>query len=288
MHATPAHYAEPPSSPPALEDCYFYHCMDIPGHGTVPGEWDLRGRAHEYLGGIDVSGKRVLEVGTASGFLCFEMEQRGAEVVACDLSPAQSWDIVPFAGRDVAAEISVYKAHLGRINNGYWLAHHAFGSRANVVYSDVYSIPAAVGPVDVATFGSVLLHVRDPFLALSRALALTRDTAVVTEVAPRVAGGPPKAGRRRPWRRGRHEPPEPTGAREDDEEPLVEFLPDAASPKIEVWWSLGPAAVSRMLGVLGFETKRVTRHTQLSYGGPMELFTVVARRVRGAARQVGT
>jgi SAM-dependent methyltransferase len=261
--------------------------MDVPGHGTVPGEWDLRGRAHDYLGGIEVSGRRVLEVGTASGFLCFEMERRGAEVVACDLSPEQSWDIVPFAGRDVAAEISAFKAHVGRINNGYWLAHHAFGSRANVVYSDVYSIPAAVGAVDIATFGSVPLHLRDPFLALSRAPALTRETAVVTEVAPPspvVADEPRRAWRRRSWHRGRHEPPEPAPPREDGEEPLVEFLPDAASPKIEVWWRLGPAAVSMMLGVLGFETERVTRHTQLSIGGPMELFTVVARRVRGAAR----
>lgn len=27
-----------------IEDCYFYQTMDIPGHGLVQGEWDLRGR----------------------------------------------------------------------------------------------------------------------------------------------------------------------------------------------------------------------------------------------------
>src|SRR5262245_36618662 len=66
-------------------DCYFYHTMEIPGHGLVEGEWDLRPGVEAYLGGIDFRGKRVLEVGTASGFLCFQMEARGAEVVAFDL-----------------------------------------------------------------------------------------------------------------------------------------------------------------------------------------------------------
>jgi predicted nicotinamide N-methyase len=35
-----------------------------------------------YLGNFDFVGKRVLDVGAASGFLTFEMEKRGAEVVA--------------------------------------------------------------------------------------------------------------------------------------------------------------------------------------------------------------
>ncbi|MEE9185219.1 MAG: hypothetical protein V3U39_12205, partial [Acidimicrobiia bacterium] len=69
-----------------INECYFYHSMDIPRHGAVDGEWDLREGVTEYLGGVDFAGKRVLEVGTASGFLCFHMESQGAEVVAYDLS----------------------------------------------------------------------------------------------------------------------------------------------------------------------------------------------------------
>lgn len=59
--------------------------MDIPGYGGVEGEWDLRKGVKEYLGNVDFKGKRVLEIGTASGFLCFYMEGQGAEVVAYDL-----------------------------------------------------------------------------------------------------------------------------------------------------------------------------------------------------------
>jgi len=61
-----------------LEDCYFYHTMDIPGFGTVEGEWDLRGKERAYLGNVELAGKRVLELGTASGHLCFSMEKMGS------------------------------------------------------------------------------------------------------------------------------------------------------------------------------------------------------------------
>ena len=83
-----------------VTECYFYHVMDLPGYGRVGGEWDLRDVAQEYLGCVDYSGKRVLEVGTASGFLCFFLEGQGAEVVAYDLSEDQLWDVVPLSWFD--------------------------------------------------------------------------------------------------------------------------------------------------------------------------------------------
>ena len=62
-----------------VADCYFYHTMELPGHGVIEGrDWDLRGRVDEYLGKVDFAGQRVLEIGPASGFLTFEMENRGA------------------------------------------------------------------------------------------------------------------------------------------------------------------------------------------------------------------
>jgi len=42
-----------------VEDCLFYHMMEIPTIGVVVGRWDLRAGAREYLGGVDVAGKRV-------------------------------------------------------------------------------------------------------------------------------------------------------------------------------------------------------------------------------------
>lgn len=50
-----------------IEECYFYHTIDIPGHGTIKGNWDLRKGLKEYLGEVDFLGKRILDVGTANG-----------------------------------------------------------------------------------------------------------------------------------------------------------------------------------------------------------------------------
>jgi hypothetical protein len=78
-----------------LEDCRFYHCVDLPNGNTINGPWDLRDAESAYLGGVDVSGKRVLEIGPATGHLSFWMEKQGAEVVAFD------------AGYDVSVDLSL-------------------------------------------------------------------------------------------------------------------------------------------------------------------------------------
>src|SRR5436305_13837565 len=71
-----------------LSECFFYHTTDVPGSGVGEGEWDLRGGEEAYLGRAPFAGTRVLELGTAAGFLTFHMEGRGAEVVSYDPTPA--------------------------------------------------------------------------------------------------------------------------------------------------------------------------------------------------------
>src|SRR5262245_24126688 len=85
----------------SLEECEFYHTMDIPGYGLVVGQWDLRENVDTYLGNQDLRGKRVLELGPASGFLTFEMEKRGAAVVGFDLADGRKWDVVPHYAEDL-------------------------------------------------------------------------------------------------------------------------------------------------------------------------------------------
>lgn len=100
-----------------LDDCLWHHTTDLPGHGLVEGQWDLRDGADNYAGGVDVSGKRVLEMGTASGYMCRHLESKGAEVVAYDLSEKQPWDVVPFAVIDVDAIIEQRQGLIRRLNN---------------------------------------------------------------------------------------------------------------------------------------------------------------------------
>jgi hypothetical protein len=83
-------FAQPPDGV-KFEDCDFYHTVEIPGRGVVHGQWDLRKHVDDYLGGYCFVGKRVLEIGPASGFLTFEMERRGADVVASKVPDEPGW-----------------------------------------------------------------------------------------------------------------------------------------------------------------------------------------------------
>lgn len=264
---------EPPYAEPRhverVEDCYFYHTMDLPGVGLVQGSWDLRGGARQYLGEVPLAGKRVLEVGPGSGYLSFEMERRGAHVVACDLSEDDSWDVAPFGGQASAEVLAERARALRRLNNSFWLAHRAHGSAVRVVYGPVYQLPETIGLVEVATLGCVLLHLRDPFLALQRALGLTRDTVIVTEPASRAA-------------RVMHRLPSWSHARLAASRRLpagLGFMPDPATGlPTETWWRIPPWTVARMLGVLGFTVERVGFHSPPFEGRPTLLYTLVAHR----------
>ena len=144
-------YAEP-RPVPDLESCYFYHRMDLPGVGPVGGEWDLRATVADYLGGFSFEGKRVLDVGAASGFLSFEMERRGAEVVSFDMAPDGRWDIVPLAGIDLDVFVERKRTSWRSLTNAYWFAHAALGSRARIRYGDIYDIPEGLGTFDVSSW----------------------------------------------------------------------------------------------------------------------------------------
>jgi hypothetical protein len=58
-----------------LSACDFYHCVQLPDGSIVKGQWDLRERVDQYLGNVDFAGKRVIEIGPASGFLSMHMER---------------------------------------------------------------------------------------------------------------------------------------------------------------------------------------------------------------------
>ena len=255
-----------PRNVTGIEDCYFYHTMDIPGHGMVYGEWDLRGREAAYLGNIDLAGKQVLEIGPASGYLSFTMEKMGASVVGYDLSEKQQWDVVPFAGCDTKQYTAEQQAHIRRLNNGYWFAHRAFKSSAKVVYGSAYEIPDDIGMFDVCTFGSVVIHLRDPFLALQRASSHVREAIVVTDTAS-------AAGLRTLVYKMWMMVEALTGVR------MARFLPDAKQlGPLHSWWTLTPRLVSEFLKILGFPKTTISFNHQLFKGRKIMFFTVVGRR----------
>ncbi|ACL61455.1 class I SAM-dependent methyltransferase [Methylobacterium nodulans] len=242
-----------------LEECFFTHTIDLPGHGTIQGQWDLRPGLRDYTGHVEVAGKTVLDVGCASGFVSFALEAMGAEVIAFDLAQGRDWDIPLYAGSEREFMGRLLDHHLQQIRSAFWFSHEALGSRTRLALGTADAIPEGIGPVDIAFLGIVLSHLRDPLRGLRGALRLTRETAVVTEVLPKRYGFL----RYVPARLGLPMLLAPRAARRD---------------QIQPWWILGPETVREFLRMLGFGESVVTFHHQPMLGQRRLCYTVVARR----------
>lgn len=258
-----------------LTDCYFYHTIDLPGYGVIEGDWDFRETADQYLGNVAVAGKRVLELGPANGFFTRHMECAGAAVVSYDLSENDQWDVVPFAGQDYAQWLAERRTGMRQLNNGWWLTHKVCNLQARLVTGTIYDLSAELGSFDVATACAILLHLRDPFLALQRICERTRETVVVTELVPFRD--------LRPFWTGT-ETTVPAAIAADTSGAEMVFQPNRITEPDDfgTWWQLTPQLVRQFLSVLGFQDATTTFHVQRHRRQYTHLFhTTVAHRTHG-------
>jgi tRNA (mo5U34)-methyltransferase len=132
-----------------------YHSIELPEGRVLPGLQtipELKERLAVFGLPEDLSGKRVLDIGAWDGWFSFEMERRGAEVVALDCMPFDT----------------------------FLEARSLLGSKVDYRILDVDEIsPAALGTFDIVLFFGVLYHLRHPLLGLERVLSVTRDVALV-------------------------------------------------------------------------------------------------------------
>jgi tRNA (mo5U34)-methyltransferase len=158
----------------------WYHTIELAPGVVTPGWFDLRPIV-ERMPWPDVAGRRCLDVGTYDGFLAFEMERRGAaEVIALDIGDHTQWDW-PYRlrrrGPDHLAEMAGPETGIG-----FEIARRLLGSAVERVQSNVYELsPEAVGEFDLVTCGSLMLHLRDPVLALERIRAVCRGVFLSAE-----------------------------------------------------------------------------------------------------------
>jgi tRNA (mo5U34)-methyltransferase len=132
-----------------------YHSLELNDGTVLPGLIGieaLRARIQSFPIPGDLRGRRVLDVGAASGWNSFEMERRGAEVVAVDCVDYSELATV----RDL------------------------LGSRVDYRLLDMDELDAErVGTFDFVLFFGVFYHLRHPLLGLEKICALTRDSAFV-------------------------------------------------------------------------------------------------------------
>jgi SAM-dependent methyltransferase len=238
-------------------DCNFYHSIDLPS-GSQAGQCDLRGRFDDYTGHVPLDGRTVLDVGTATGFLTFEAEKRGATVTSFDAVHASLIFELPISGNlfvdNHPAWVESAEPWLERMKNGYWLCHRELGSSADCVYGDVYELsPETIGVFDVVLVGQILIHLRDGLSALAGAASVCRETLVVTEGSF------------------------------DDPSPVARLSGRAHRPEVAyAWYQYSHGWYREVLAMLGFRDVKITTDRYLcnepSHERVLELATVVASR----------
>lgn len=97
----------------------------------------------------DCRGMRALDIGARDGFFSFELERRGAEVVAVDYMAADK--------------------------TGFGVAARLLDSQVRFVHGNIYELsPETLGTFDVVLFLGLIYHLPDPFGALEIVRRLSR------------------------------------------------------------------------------------------------------------------
>ena len=133
----------------------WWHEIELAPGIITPGDDSNRNKLPvlEELGlSSDLSGRRALDIGCSDGFFAFELEMRGADVVAVDFVP------------------STY--------TGFATARDILGSAVEYRMDNVYSLnPESYGVFDLVFFLGVLYHLRKPLAALDSIRAVMKPGA---------------------------------------------------------------------------------------------------------------
>ncbi|HEY7000293.1 MAG TPA: hypothetical protein VH330_01015 [Candidatus Udaeobacter sp.] len=232
-----------------IGECYFYHTIELPGHGVMDGEWDLRRGVDDYVGKVSFAGQRVLEIGPASGFLTFEMEKRGAAVVSVEVTAEHGWDFVPYLTSKLQEILGPRQIVMQRLKNSYWFAHAAQRSKAQVYYGDVYNLPAALGKFDIAVMAAVLLHCRDPLKIVEQCGKMAKSLIIVDKFHPELEGAP-----------------------------VCRLAPTSQNFLWHTWWHFSTQFFTQFLAVMGFTVSETLTHEQYHRGKAHTLFTLVSKK----------
>ncbi len=136
---------------------HWWHRIEVAPGVVTPGGQDCERLLELLQIPDDLDGMRVLDIGTRDGYYAFEMERRGAEVLAID--------------------------HVHADQTGFSVVRDIIGSKVEFKADNVYNLdPDVYGTFDLILFSGVLYHLRHPLLALDKIWDVSRTgTQVIVE-----------------------------------------------------------------------------------------------------------
>jgi tRNA (mo5U34)-methyltransferase len=247
----------------------WYHTVDLGGGVVTQGLYDHRPYLDKYGFPENLSGKRVLDVGAASGFFSFEFERRGGTVVATDLPRWMDHDFAPKYEPDLEPAVAA-----SYLKDPFLVAREARGSKVERREINVYDLsPETVGVFDLVFCGSVLLHLTDPVRALWRLRSVTKKGEGRGEEkgdgGERGAGGAGGAGGEAIIATAIHD--------DGSDEPRALFV---GNDKAFTWWLPNRSGLEAIVRSAGFGTVEWVSQFRLDFadGKPGHLHGVVKAR----------
>ncbi len=226
-----------------LDDYYWYHTVDLGGGLVTPGDYDYRDQLPAFGFPADMSGMRVLDVGSATGFFAFEFERRGAQVVSVELPSLAAWDIIASERADLIRRLMAYhhadspeQAYERHLDGPFRFCQNVLGARVQRCHSSVYDLTLEkVGgeKFDMVYAGDILMHLFSPFKALDVLSGLCRGALLLTIEVPFT--GP-------------------------EEPPLIVFRGHLSEEDGRTWWMPNRACVEHMLRRIGMKSVSVAGH----------------------------
>ena len=255
---------------------FWYHSYYFDNGFEVRGDYDIGRDVDTYGFPEDMSGLRVLDVGTGSGWFAFFFEQRGATVTTVDARGYTDFDVhgrvdypdiadeKPAPDRVGSAGEPVYYSPVSR---GFLIMRDLLGSRVRYVNARVYELrPDLFGGerFDLVFMGALLPHVRDPVGALMAGRRVCLDRLIATTVLTTEWNA---VGRR--LRRGRLGRLVSAGLRATGRAPLPRENPrrlmELWHREIPIdWWRPNVACFREWFLLAGFATADVSRSAPLT------------------------
>jgi hypothetical protein len=274
MRAKKIIWGQPPSNDISIDDCEWYHIMEVPGIGLVDGVFDCRVDIDNIFGNLDFKNKKVLNLGPSTGYLSFEAERRGAEVTSIDLGVDPDnlqRDWVLEVRKPWRKDLAAFMEEERKRRNAFWFAHKAMKSKSKLIISHINNLPDEVELHDIGIIFSVLTHIRDPYTALLRMCSHVNEKIVITELGGYSMRKTLFNAIPRLFRIFKEKFIK-------EELPYMRFLPNHIK-RGTAWWAYNKETIIMMLDLLGFGKTTVIYHDYKDKNGKKVFqWTVVGER----------